>query len=95
MSESKIDLNEVANNSNLSLSITSAQEENPHDACIRRIKDIVLFVIATLFIVAAFIFCGYMLFSSSSTPDDKKWSMTIASGIISALLGYLTGKNIN
>ncbi|MBY0544517.1 MAG: hypothetical protein K2Q14_03090 [Gammaproteobacteria bacterium] len=92
MSESKIDLNEIANNSNLSVSITSMQEEHPQDACIRRVKDIALFIVALLFVIAAFCFGAYLLLSSTSSSDDKKWGMAISSSILSAFLGFLMGK---
>ena len=92
MSESKIDLNEIANNSNLSVSITSVQEENAQDACIRRGKDIALFIVALLLVVTVF-FCGvYLLLNTNSSSDEKKWGTTIISIILSGFLGFLTGK---
>lgn len=94
MSESKIDLNEVANNSNLSVSITSTQEENSQDACIRRVKDIILFSVALLFVITIFCFGAYFLVSSHSSQDDKKWGLAIASSVLSAFLGFLTGKKL-
>ncbi len=94
MSQSQINLNDIANNQNLSLSITSNAEENPKDACIRRTKDVVLFSIAIVFVLSAFIFCGYVILSKNFSSNDKKWALTIASSIISAFLGFLTGKNI-
>lgn len=90
-----IDINEIANNPKLSLSITSNQDEHPKDACIRRTKEIILFVVIIILIVCAFSFCGYVLLSNHFSSDDKKWAMAIASSIISAFLGYLTGKNTN
>jgi hypothetical protein len=89
---SNIDLNAIANNPKLNLQISSVQEENPFDARLRRVKDIILFVMAISFITAAFAYCGYTLITASSTADDKKWVSVIAGSIISALLGYLTGK---
>ena len=92
---SKIDINELANNPKLSLSIVSTREEDPKDALIRRYKEIVLFSVALTLILCVFVFCGYILLSKSVSADDKKWATAIASGIISALLGYVTGKSIN
>ena len=95
MSQSQIDLNEIANNAHLNLSITSNAEENPIDAYIRRSKDIVLFSIALFFVLCAFLFCGYVILGKNFSYDDKKWALTIAGSIISAFLGFLTGKNVN
>lgn len=93
MVPSQIDLNELANNEHLSVTITSNAEENPKDASMRRVKDITLFFLAIFFILAAFAFCVYIILSRSRTPSDKKWAMTVAGGIIAAFLGFLTGRN--
>lgn len=89
----QIDINELASNPKLSLRIISNQDENPKDAYIRRLKDIVLFFVTVIFILCTFIFCGCMLLSDNSNAEDKKWATSIAASIISGLLGYLTGKN--
>ena len=95
MSQSQIDLNEIANNSNLSLTITSSSEENPTDAYIRRSKNIISFVVAMLLILSAFSFCGYIILSKNFSADDKKWATTLAGIIVSAFLGFFFGKNIH
>lgn len=94
MAQSQIDLNEVANNTNLRISITSPIEEHPADAKIRRIKDFILFIIALFFILCTFTFCGHVILDTTFGNDEKKWAMLIASGIISAFLGFLSGKKI-
>ena len=94
MPPSNIDLNEIARNNHLAISIASVHEENSKDAFLRRIKEMILFVTVLFFVIAAFIFCGYVLLNQHSTSDDKKWSMTIASSILSAAIGFLTGKKI-
>lgn len=90
---SKIDINEIANNPKLSLSIISYQDEHPKDACMRRFKDILLFSLAAILTLCLFLFCGYIILSNNFSDDNKKWATAIAGSIISALLGYLTGKN--
>lgn len=92
---SQFDINEIANNPKLSLSITSAQDEDPTDAYIRRGKEVTLFLVAIILLICVFSFCGFVLFSHNFTPDDKKWCLAIASSIVSAFLGYLTGKKIH
>lgn len=91
----KIDINEIAKNPKLSLRITSISDEHPKDACIRRCKDMVLFSVALFLILCVFFFCLYVLMNSNFSADDKKWSTVVIFSIISSLLGYLTGKNIN
>lgn len=58
---SNIDLNEIANNQNLKLQISSCHEEHPADAILRRIKDGTLFAMAAIFISSVFVYCGYSL----------------------------------
>ncbi|MBI3258250.1 MAG: hypothetical protein HYZ54_02030 [Ignavibacteriae bacterium] len=88
----QIDINELANNPKLNLSITSSQDEPPQDASIRRFKEVVLFFVTLAIILCVFSFCGYMLLSSHFSVDDKKWATAVESSIVSALLGYLGGK---
>ena len=88
----QIDLNEIANNPKLGLKLSSSQEEHPKDARVRRFKAISLFIAALLMVLSAFAFCGYVLLSSHFDANDKKWAMTVASGMVSALLGYLIGR---
>jgi hypothetical protein len=68
----QIDINELANNPKLSLSIISNSSEDPNDAYIRRFKDIILFFVAVAFVLCAFLFCGYVLLNHNSSADDKK-----------------------
>ena len=91
----KIDLNQLANNPKLSLSITSTQDENPIDTRIRHFKEITLFTLTILLILCVFSFCVYLLITPRANSEDKKWAMTIAGSIISALLGYVTGRKLN
>jgi hypothetical protein len=91
---SEININDIANNPNLSLQIVSTQDENPKDAFIRRMKDITLFFIAIFAVLSLFAFCLYMLMSKDFSSEDKKWGMAVASGILSAFLGYITGRKM-
>ena len=90
---SQIDINEIAENPKISLSIISNKDEHPKDADLRRFKDIALFVIAAVLVLCIFSFCGFILINGQFSSDDKKWAMAIASSIVSAFLGYLTGKH--
>lgn len=88
-----IDINEVVRDHNYKVTITPP--EHPKDACIRQIKDVVLFFVALLLILGVCFFCIYVLVDHSFSIDDKKWATSILFSIVSAFLGYLTGKNIN
>lgn len=66
--------------------------EKPWDAGIRRVKDVVLFSV-TLLIVLVSLFGLWEIFADqASSADDKKWAMTLVSGIISGFMGWLVGK---
>ena len=90
----QIDINELANNPKLNLSITSSQDEPAQDAFIRRFKEVTLFSFTIILILFVFLFCGYILLSSHFSADDKKWATAVESSIVSALLGYLCGKKV-
>jgi hypothetical protein len=89
---SQIDINDLISKSKLSLSITSNHDEHPKDASLRRYKDVALFSVTLILILCVFFFCGYVVLSKDCSIDDKKWATAIATSIISAFLGYLTGK---
>ena len=90
----QFDIHELVRNPKLSVSIVSARNEDPKDASIRRFKDLMLFAMSNFLVLCVFTFCSYMLLNSNTRIDDKKWATAIASSIISALLGYLTGKHV-
>ncbi len=89
-----MNINDLIKNDNLDVSIKSVRVEHPKDACARRFKDIMLFIIAMILILVAFIFCGYTLLIGKFSADFEKWAMTIDGSIIVGFLGFLTGKNI-
>lgn len=91
----KVDLAKLAENSNLQVSIQSVQQEDPAEAKIRRIKDIVLFSFALVFVIAIATVCVYFIFSSSSSNDDKRWSMGLLSSLVSAFIGFITGRSLS
>lgn len=91
----KVDLSKLAENSNLKVSIQSIQPEDPVEAKIRRIKDIVLFAVGLLFVLLIAAVCVYFIFSSSSTSDDKRWSMGVLSSLVTAFLGFITGRSLS
>lgn len=86
-----IDLNKVFSDKDTELHIRKIVPENVEDAKLRRFKDKILFLLGLIMILFVFFYFGWRLVEN---PNDK-WSMTITSSIVSAFLGYLTGKKSN
>lgn len=95
MPKSTIDLNKIANSSNLKVSITSIEDEHPKDASIRRIKDVTLFFLIIILTISSFIFCCYVILGNRFNGDEKKWAMTLAGSITTGAIGFVTGKKIS
>jgi len=83
-----IDLNNVFNNKDTELHIRKTVPENTEDAKLRRFKEKILFLVGLCMILCVFAYFGW---KTIDNPGDK-WSMAITSSIISAFLGYLTGR---
>ncbi len=83
-----IDLNKVFDNKHTELHIKKIVPEIIEDAKLRRFKDKVLFLIGLLMVLFVFIYFGWRTIENL----NDKWSMAITSSIISAFLGYITGK---
>lgn len=79
------DLNLLSEKNKISLTI---HNEKDADALMRRIKEYTLFYMCILVTLCAFFYFGYQLIKD---PNDHI-SFTIETSIISALLGYLTGR---
>ena len=84
----KIDLGKVFSHKNTELHIRKVVPENTEDARLRRFKEKALFLTGLFMVLCAFIYFGWRTLED---PGDK-WSMAITSSIISAFLGYLTGR---
>lgn len=87
----KEDLNQLSQLLKFQITAETREIEHEADARLRRFKDKTLFLIGLIMILGAFFYFGWRVIEY---PDDK-WSMAITSSIISAFLGYLTGKKSN
>ncbi len=88
---SPCDLGKVTFASHVQYAITPVMQEDSIDGKIRRVKDLTLFFVALVMVLSAFIYCVTIL---NQNPNNE-WAMVIASSIISALLGFLTGRKIH
>ena len=94
----------VGNNKNQPLDLASFAEthqvnvsvvpvENPADAQVRRGKDVALFGVALLGVLAVAGYCLYVLVVRIGSTDDAKWAAATLTAIVGGLLGYLTGRS--
>jgi hypothetical protein len=64
-------------------------EEAGIDQKVRLFKDVTLFVMAIAFVILLVCLCYGTLTSSATTPEEKKWAMSIISGAAGGIIGYL------
>lgn len=67
--------------------------ESPADARIRRGKDVALFAVALLGVIAIAGYCLYVTVTRVGSADDAKWAASTLTAIVGGLLGYLTGRS--
>lgn len=69
------------------------QEERA--AFIKDCREVAVFAVVLLFVVAIASVCGYVVFASSTAgPDQVKFAQTILTALISGGTGFLFGKAI-
>jgi hypothetical protein len=57
-----------------------------------RIKDLILFVAVIIGVASVGGVCIWFVVGPSHSADDKKWAFSVLASIVSAGVGYLTGK---
>ena len=103
MANNNLDLNELANRADHQISINLTSDD-PHkreseirikeaDAQHARNKELILHGLtgATVFIVV--LLCVWIIGRKSLSTDDGKLALGLLTTIVSALLGYITGKS--
>jgi len=68
------------------------RDETPAERGVRLAKDMVVFLLAVLFVGAIYWLCFHSVTSPTATADGKKWAMSILSGEAGGLIGYLVRK---
>lgn len=92
----KADLNAFVEKGNYRIKLESIEVEHPQDAKLRRLKELVLFLVALLMILGVFCFCLFVVFSPIYSSEEKKWATTALGIILSALVTYLVSQsNVN
>jgi hypothetical protein len=84
------DLNNIPPNHNFDIKLS--KEEDSADKNIRRIKDIVVFLLAIGLVVSICYMCFETLHSQSASQEEKKWAMSIFSATAAGIIGYLLKK---
>lgn len=87
---SQIDLNNPPPNHNFKVSVE--REETAGERGVRLFKDVTLFIVAVSFVVLVVWLCYSTLSSSTATPEEKKWAMSVLSAAAGGIIGYLVRK---
>lgn len=85
-----IDLNSPPPNHNYNIKVDPKEADG--DRVVRLFKDVALFLVAIGFVVLLAVLCYGTLTSSTTTPEEKKWAMSIISGAAGGIIGYLIRK---
>jgi len=85
-----IDLNSPPPNHNYSIKVDP--KETDGERKVRLFKDVALFLVAIGFVILLAFLCYSTLTSSATTPEEKKWAMSIISGAAGGIIGYLIRK---
>jgi len=98
---STIDIGSLANDRNLTVEVKTAEsiEERAHrlseaalDNKARRTKDLWLFFVLLAGVSVVGGACLMASIDSKTSAEDKKWATAMLTSIVSAGVGYLTGK---
>ena len=87
---SVIDLNNPLANYRYKVSVE--RDKTPAERTVRLAKDMMVFLLAVLFVGAIYWLCFNSVTSPASSGEEKKWAMSILSGGAGGLVGYLVRK---
>lgn len=103
MANKNLDLNELANRADHQLSI-SLNTDDPlkRESDIRlreaearhlRTKELLLHGLTSLILVIVVLLCVWLISQKSLSSDEGKLALGLLTTVVSALLGYITGKS--
>ena len=87
---SDLDLSKPPPNHQVSVSVE--REETRGERAVRLFKEVVIFLVAIGFVLLIVFLCYETLTSSTTTPDEKKWAMSVLSAAAGGIIGYLVKK---
>lgn len=103
MANKNLDLNELANRADHQLSITLNSDDplkresdirlKEADAKHLRTKELLLHGLTSLILVIVVLLCVWLVTQKSLSSDEGKLALGLLTTIVSALLGYITGKS--
>lgn len=67
-------------------------EREGHEAWNERLKSLLVFLVLLTAVAVTFLICAIITFGAGWSPEEKKWASSLLTIIISAGVGYLTGK---
>ena len=88
--EDIFDLNKTPNNHRLSAHIEP--DETKAERTVRLFKDVVLFIVAVVFLGIIVSFCYDTLQDKAASPDAKRWAMSVLSAATGGIVGFLVRK---
>lgn len=77
---------------NHTFNVVVEPEEKDGERYVRLFKDVALFLVAIGFVVLIVILCYSTLVSTTATPEEKKWAMSVLSAATGGIIGYLVRK---
>lgn len=86
-----INLSEVSKGQGVVFNLQTAPPEDPKDANVRRIKELVVFVLSVaVFLLVLGVTASFLFFSTD--PEEKKVGLAILASIATGIVGFLFGK---
>ncbi|MGH8032058.1 MAG: hypothetical protein ACREO8_06750 [Luteimonas sp.] len=85
---STLDLEKLPANATLKIE----REETEGERRVRLSKDVVLFLVAIVFVAIMTWLCVRTLLDPAGSSDDRKWAMSLLTGATGGLIGYLVRK---
>jgi len=87
---SSIDLNSPPPGHKFSISVERVETEGERK--VRLFKDVLLFIVALIFVAIIAWHCFQTLLSTDASPDAKRWAQSVLSAAAGGLSGYLIKK---
>lgn len=85
-----LDLTKAPPDHRYSVSVTPI--ETGADRNVRLFKDVALFLVAIGFVCLMMWICYRTLVASEVAAEEKKWAMSVLSGAVGGIIGYLVRK---